>query len=196
LQAYVRARKWAVKINNEAVAGQADAMEEFLSGLIALGSGSAFRTVALSQLDAGDKQAALATLERMPMCRQKLATLLEMAKRLHKQGATAEARQLAEQCAALYQPKAPAEDLVTITAFVANIYRAIGDDDAARQTMKRLILNPRLNQSLAARKHAAELDDFQLFADSYSVIQTLESPADRALPLAKLAKKMVKTGHK
>ncbi|MCA9068680.1 MAG: hypothetical protein KDA84_07145 [Planctomycetaceae bacterium] len=151
----------------------------------------------MGQLDAGDKQAALVTLKRMPMCLQKLATLLEMAKRLHKKGMTAEARQLAEQCAALYQPKAPVEDLVTITAFAANIHRAIGDDDAARQTMKKLILNPRLKQSLAARKRAAaELADFQMFAESYGLIQTIESPADRAQPLAKLAEKMVKTGHK
>jgi hypothetical protein len=86
---------------------------------------------------------------------------------------------------------------VVITAFAANIYRAIGDDEAARVAITRLVASPRVKESLEAKKMAAgELSDFQLFEQAYSLIQTIESPADRALPLARLAEKMATSGHR
>jgi hypothetical protein len=206
LAAYDRALKLAKKIHHDSLVTRKNPLEldedlleldEFFSGLVSLMEGTNFRIVALGQLNAGDRQAALETWEGMPDCAQKLATLLEMAKTLHTKGATAEARKLAARCAELDHPEYSAQDIVVITALAANIYRAIGDDEAARAAVAKLQASPRVNGSLDAKKKAAcELSDFQLFEQSYSMIQTIESPADRALPLAILAEKMAKSGHR
>lgn len=199
LAAYGRALKWAKQINYDSAAAMADLVDDsgFISALLSLGEGASFRTVALGQLEAGDKQAALKTWEQMPLCLQKPATLLEMAKALHAKSATAEARELAARCAALDHPGSPAEDHVIITAFVAHIYHAIGDEDSARQTLDSLLASPRVKEPLNAKKMlTGELSSFGMFQEAYAVIQTIESPADRALPLAKLAEAMAKSPHR
>ena len=202
LAAYGRALKWVKhidQIDRDSPNVQEDQLElpEFVESLLSMVEGVDFRTIAVGQLKAGDKQAALETWEQMPYCIQKPATLLEMAKTLHQLGATAEAREMAERCARLDRPDSPAEDYVVITSFVANIYRAIGDDKTATVTLNKLAASPRVQTSPDSKKlAAAELIDFCMFQDAYSVIQTIETPADKALPLAKLAEGMAKSGHK
>jgi ATP/maltotriose-dependent transcriptional regulator MalT len=132
----------------------------------------------------------------MPMCLQKPATILEIAKVLHNSGDTAEARRLPPRCAALDDPEGAPLDHVTIRAFVAAMWQAIGDDAAARRTREELLANPRVQGSLDAKKAAVnEMISLGMFEQAYAAIQTIESPADRALPLAKIAYDMLKAGR-
>jgi hypothetical protein len=133
------------------------------------------------------------TWKQMPLCLQKPATLLEMAKVLHRRGETAAARELADRCAQLDEPDSAVEDHIVMMAFVAHIHHEIGDEQAAREVMTGLTLNPRVKQSVAAMQLAAsELISFRLYAQAYALIQGITSPADRAVPLARLAEGMVK----
>jgi tetratricopeptide (TPR) repeat protein len=193
LAAYARALKWAQQIYQNEQERPADPLDdvEFVSSLISLMEGANFRTVALGQLEAGDQRAALETWQQMPLCVQKLATILELAKLLHKRGEVAEARQLAAMCAELDLPDSPAEDHVLITSFVANIFRTIGDEQESRATLAKLLGDPRIEDSLEAKQLlVSNLIDFQMFAEAYAEIQQIEATADRAVSLATLAKEM------
>lgn len=199
LAAYDRALKWGIRKVELETPNPLDKLleSEFLDAFFSLADNSHFNMVALGQLKAGDRQAAMKTWERMPLCFNKPSTLLQMAKILHERGDTDEARKLATRCAEIIRPEFAAEDYVAVTAFVANIQRAVGDDDAARSTLEKLAASPRAKQSAKAQQMVAgELISFHLYPQAYALIQTIESSADRALPLARLAEAMVKAGRR
>ena len=86
---------------------------------------------------------------------------------------------------------------MVIVAFIANTYRAIDDEAKARDAIARLATDDRIKGSLAATQHAAaELVDFGLLDQAYQVIRSIEKPADRAVPLAKLAESMAKSSDR
>lgn len=200
LAAYDRALRWGIRtVELETPNPLTDAVRksEFLNAMFSLADNSHFNLVALEQLKAGELEAAMKTWERMPLCFNKPSTLLAMAKILHESGDADEARKLAARCAEIIQPEFAAADYVLVTSFVANIHRAVGDDAAARNTLEKLAASARLEESVEARQMAAgELINFHLFPQAYALIQTIESPADRALPLARLAEALVKTDRR
>ena len=139
----------------------------------------------------GDKKAALATWKALPMGLQKLATLPALAEILHKQGATNEARALAKLCASLDNNNGNPLDFVVCKTFEANIYRTVGDKPMADKTLREAATNPRVSTLESRRQVAVELADAGLWKDAYEAIHRIESIADRAVPLAKLADKMI-----
>jgi len=199
LAAYDRALKCGIReVELETPNPLTDAIRksEFLNAMFSLADNSHFKDVALEQLEAGAREAAMKTWEQMPLCMNKPSTLLEMAKILHERGDTDEARKLAKRCEEIVGPDFTSEDYVLVTAFVAKIYRAVGDDDA-RSTLKKLAASPRVKQSAKAQQMVAgELISFQLYPQAYAFIQAIQSPADRALPLARLAEAMLKAGRR
>ncbi|MEQ8786103.1 MAG: hypothetical protein RIC55_07375 [Pirellulaceae bacterium] len=197
LTAYDRALKWGIReVELETPNPLTNAIREseFLNAFFSLADNSHFRTVALGQLKTGDLKAAMETWKQMPLCFNKPSTLLEMAEILHERGDTEEARKLATRCAEMIRPEFTAEDYVLVTSFVANIHRAVGDDAAARDVLEKLTASPRVKESAKAQQMvASEFMNLHLYPQAYALIQSIESPANRALPLAKLAHALLKS---
>lgn len=187
---YARARTWAKKIDDADLFAFAEQIDDsgMVSAFLAIGTGSELKEIILGQLAAGDEEAAVATWAAMPLCLQKLLAQVEMAKHLHAKKRPDAARECAERCRTLDNPKCSPEEIAIIWLAVAVICHEIGDEPATRQTLVKLLADPRVRDSIEARQMiVGDLVELGFFKEAYQTARTIQPLADRALPLARLA---------
>jgi hypothetical protein len=194
----LQAKMWAGRIDDEGLVAFAGKIDEsgLVSAFLAFGAGREFSQVVQGQLAAGDEDAALATWSAMPHCLQKLLAQIEMAKYYHAKTRIDAARACADRCQAMLDPRCSAEDTAAISIAVATICREIGDEERMQQTLAKLLSTPSVQSSVSARQIVAgELIDMGLLVEAYRTTLTVDSPADRAVLLARISETAARQGR-